>query len=221
MSNSPIQTLADQNCWTQIGVWGNSTCPELARVSHCRNCSVYSAGGRRLLDRPAPSEYIESWTEILAEDKETNQAATVAHLVFRVGDVWLALPATGLREITDRGVVRSVPHRPREILLGMVNVRGELHLCVSLHTLFGEKTVAHPPRTARFLVARHGGEDWVFPVDQVEGMHDVTEREIEPLPVTLTKVDVTYTQSMFHYGEKTVAIIDENLLFGALVRRIA
>ena len=49
-------------------------------------------------------------------------------------------------------------------------------------------------------------------------MHDVIEPEMEPLPVTLTNVDVTYAQSLFHYEEKAVAIIDENRLYGALVR---
>jgi chemotaxis-related protein WspD len=70
-------------------------------------------------------------------------------------------------------------------------------------------------------VARRAGEDWVFPVDQVEGMHDVAEHEIEPLPVTLTNVDVVYTQGLFKSAGNMVAIIDENLLFGALLRRIS
>ncbi len=55
-----------------------------------------------------------------------------------------------------------------------------------------------------------------FPVDQVDGMHDVAEQHIEPLPATLTNVGVVYTQGLFRSGDKTVAIIDENLLFGAL-----
>ena len=220
MSNGAILTLVQQNCWTRIGVWGDGSCPELSRVSHCRNCNVYAASGRRLLDRPAPADYIDSWTSTLAEEKSVDKEVTIPHLVFRVGRVWLAFPATSLREITEPGVVRSVPHRPREVLLGLVNVRGEIHLCVSLHKLFGEETAAHPPRTARFLVARRAGEDWVFPVDQIDGMHDVAEKEIEPLPVTLTNVDVVYTQGLFHYGERTVAIVDESLLFGALLRRI-
>jgi chemotaxis-related protein WspD len=92
---------------------------------------------------------------------------------------------------------------------------------VSLHTLFGEELAAHRPRTARFLVARWEGEDWVFPVDQVDGMHDVTVKDIEPLPVTLTNVAVVYTQGLFHCDGKTVAIIDESLLFGAVAEKIA
>jgi chemotaxis-related protein WspD len=182
---------------------------------------VYAASGRRLLDRPAPTDYVESWTSILAEEKVATETATAPYLVFRVGQAWLAFSASSLREITEPSVVRSVPHRPREILLGLVNVRGELHPCVSLHTLFGEEMAAHRSRTARFLVARWEGEDWVFPVDQVDGMHDVTVKDIEPLPVTLTNVAVVYTQGLFHCDGKTVAIIDESLLFGAVAEKIA
>jgi chemotaxis-related protein WspD len=221
MSEAHLPILAEQRCWTQIGVWGNSTCAELPRVSHCRNCDVYAANGRRLLDRPAPADYLESWTSLLAEEKVAQEAATSPHLVFRVGQVWLAFPATSLREITEPSVIRSVPHKPREVLLGIVNVRGELYPCVSLHTLFGEEAAGQRYRTARFLVARWTGEDWVFPVDQVDGMHDVAVKDIEPLPVTLTNVAVVYTQGIFHCDGKTVAIIDENLLFGALAERIA
>ncbi len=220
MSDGTVVTPVDQSCWTQIGVWGDGTCVELTRVSHCRNCDVYAASGRRLLDRPAPADYIESWTELLAEEKVATAAASSPHLVFRVGQAWLAIPATSLVEITEPRVIRSVPHRPREILLGLVNVRGRLHPCASLHALFGEEVVAPLPRTARFLVARRAGHDWVFPVDQVEGMHDVAEQQIEPLPAMLTNVAVVYAQGLFRSGGKTIATIDESLLFDTLVRGI-
>jgi chemotaxis-related protein WspD len=214
-------TAADDRCWPRIGVWGDGTCGELPRVGHCRNCEVYSAGGRLLLDRPAPDDYIESWTALLAQDRTTEDATLLPHLVFRVGHAWLAFRATSLREITQPSIVRSVPHRPREILLGLVNVRGELYPCVSLHALFGEETAALQPRTARFLVARHGHLDWVFPVDQVDAMHDVAADAIEGLPATLERVEVAYTRGLFRTGDKTVAVIDEDLLFGSLTRRIA
>jgi len=220
MSEASLSAPVANNCWSQIGVWGNGSCAELPRVSHCRNCEVYAASGRRLLDRPAPADYVQSWTSLLAEEKVTAEAATAPHLVFRVGQAWLAFSATSLREITEPSVVRSVPHRPREVLLGLVNVRGELHPCVSLHAMFGEEAAAHRCRTARFLVARWAGEDWVFPVDQVDGMYEVTVKDIEPLPITLTNLAVVYTQGLFRYDSKTVAIIDENLLFGALAERI-
>lgn len=221
MSDLTILAPPDQSCWTRIGVWGNRTCPELPRVVHCRNCEVYGAGGRRLLDRQAPTGYIESCTAALAEDEVVSKAVTVPHLVFRVGQAWFAFLATSLREITEPSVVRSVPHRARDILRGLVNVRGELYPCVSLHNLFDEEMPKGHLRTARFLVARWAGDDWVFPVDEVDGVKDLSEEEIEPLPVTVTNLPVVYTQGLFHVGDKTVAIIAEELFFGSLLRRIS
>jgi chemotaxis-related protein WspD len=221
MRDGSFITLAEQHCWSHIGVWGDSTCAELPRVSHCRNCEVYSAGGRRLFDRPVPGGYIESWTALLLEDKGTGEVKTVSHLVFRVGQVWLAFTATSLREITDSRIIRRVPHRPLEMLLGLVNVRGELHPCVSLHMLFGEETPKPAPRTARFFVARSASGDWVFPVDQVDGMSDVSEQQIEALPTTLLNAGAAYARGLFRQGDKTVAVIDDDVLFPALERRLA
>jgi len=221
MNDAPIRILPEENCWKQIGVWGDRSCPELARVFDCRNCEVYSSRGRRLLDRPAPKDYIESWTTLLAEEEVVTQTVTSPYLVFRVGQAWFAFLATSLQEVTAPSAVRSVPHRPREVLLGLVNVRGELHPCVSLHTMFGEEITAHRTPAARFLVARWAAEDWVFPADQVDGIYDVAAHSIELPPATLSNAAVLYTQGLFHSGGKTVAIINETLLFGELPRRIA
>jgi chemotaxis-related protein WspD len=209
-----------ENCWVRIGVWGDRSCVELARVSHCRNCEVYAAGGRRLFDRAVPAEYLESWTVLLEQDRGAGEAKSVPHLVFRIGQVWLAFAATSLREITDPRVIRRVPHRPPETLLGLVNVRGELYPCVSLHALFDEQAIVPRPRTARFFVARWPSGDWVFPVDEVMGMHEVTEDKVETLPMTLKNVGAVYTRGLFRQADKTVAIIDDSLLFPALERRL-
>jgi chemotaxis-related protein WspD len=182
---------------------------------------VYAAGGRRLFDRPVPPGYLESWTAIVAEEKKTAETTTNPHLIFRVGQVWLAFSATTMREITEPRVIRRVPHRPGEMLLGLVNVRGELYPCVSLHLLFGEDVPAKPPRSARFFVASTTSGEWVFPVDQIEGMHDVSEGQIEPLPATLLNVGAVYVRGLFRVAEHTVAIVDNNVLFPALERRLA
>jgi chemotaxis-related protein WspD len=210
-----------ERCWIQIGVWGDNSCPELPRVGHCRNCEVYSAAGRDLLTRPAPEGYLEWWTDLLAEDREAEDSSRTSFFAFRIGATWLALRATSLQEITVPSVVRSVPHRPREILLGLVNIRGELQPCVSLHALFDEAIPADTPPGGRFLVAAAGGSSWVFPVDQVDGMHDVPAADVDRLPATLERVSGTYSRGLFRAGARTIAIIDEELLFSALTRRVA
>lgn len=220
MSGSVIPGL-DKNCWARIGVWGDRSCVELERVSHCRNCEVYAAGGRKLLDRPVFDDYAESWAKVLEQERGIDDATRASHLVFRIGQVWFAFAATSLKEITQPRVIRRVPHRALENLLGLVNVRGELHPCVSLHLLFGEQIPTQLPRSARLFVARSHSGDWVFPVDQVEGIHEVTEQQIEPIPATLKSVGAVYTRGLFRHANRSIAIIDDSLLFPALERRLA
>lgn len=214
------EAVSDARCWASIGVWGDQSCPELATASHCHNCDVYRQGGHGLLDRPAPPDYIASWTELLARDKEADSGASTPYLVFRIGQSWLAFRAVVLREITPAGVVRSVPHRTSNTLLGLTAVRGHIHLCASLHTLIGDVMPDTPPPTTRFLVARHQGADWVFPVDEVSGIYDVAEAAIEPLPATLAHSGSVYTRGVAQCGNLPVGLLDEGLIFSALDRRI-
>jgi chemotaxis-related protein WspD len=220
MSEMAIRA-GEESCWKHIGVWGDRSCPELPKVFDCRNCGIYASRGRRLLDRPAPDGYIESWAAVIAEETLGGQSATSPYLVFRLGQAWFAFLATSLQEVAAPSVIRSVPHRSRDILLGLVNVRGELHPCVSLHTLFGEESGPQRGLMGRLLVARWAGEYWVFPADKVDGIHEVDASGIEPPPVTVSNLAMVYTQGLFRYEDKTVAVINEAMLFSELTRRIA
>ncbi len=156
MSASTLQTGPAPRCWGSIGVWGDNSCVELPRVGHCRNCEVYAAGGHELLERPAPADYLDWWTDLLAgKKKDAGPSVTTPYLVFRVGQSWLALRAVVLREIMQPGVIRSLPHRRSDVLLGLTVVRGEIYPCVSLHALIGDGALDSVAPAARFLVARH------------------------------------------------------------------
>src|SRR6185437_12636687 len=138
------------------------------------NCEVYIAGSRELLERPAPADYLDWWTDLLAaKPKDVKSEKTTSYLVFRVGHSLLALRAVVLREIMQPAVIRSLPHRRSNVLLGLTVVRGEIYPCVSLHSLIGDDAQDTIASTARFLVARHQGADWVVPVDEVSGIYDI------------------------------------------------
>jgi len=208
-------------CWSDIGVWGDHSCPELPRVGHCRNCEVYRQGGLELLERAVPADYLHAWTELIAKGKEAESSATTSYVVFRVGQSWLALRTVVLGEVAPRGVIRSLPHRSSDVLLGLTAVRGELHLCVSLHSLIGDGVLDPSAPTVRFLLVRDHNGDWVFPVDEVDGIHDVVDAAVEPLPATLAHVSAVYTRGIAQCGDRPVGLIDERLVFSALGRRIA
>lgn len=188
---------------------------------HCRNCRVYSAGGRRLLDRLSPKDYLDTWTDLLARDDAEKSDATTPYVVFRIGQSWLGIRATALRELMSPAVIRSVPHQRADVLLGLTAVRGEILPCISLHALMDEVVAVAADRAPRFLVARHQGADWVMPVDEVIGIVDIAAGAVEPLPATLTRASGVYAVGMAQCGDRSVGLVDEELIFGALARRMS
>ncbi|MCI0658189.1 MAG: chemotaxis protein CheW, partial [Acidobacteria bacterium] len=130
----PVNAPAD--CWNRIGVRGDHSCPELLKVVHCHNCPVFAAAGRRFLDAPSPTGYLEEWTERLISPIEETATDLQSVLIFRLGEEWLALRVQVLLEVTIPRPVHRIPHRT-ELLAGLVNIRGELYLCVRLVDVLG------------------------------------------------------------------------------------
>lgn len=207
-------------CWAKIGVEGDRSCPELVQFVHCRNCPTYSAGTRELLSRQPPPDYLEMWSRLLGGRKDGGSEAGQPHVIFRVGQSWLALRATVLREVTAPAVVRLLPHRRSELLLGLSAIRGEIHLCASLHLLLGEAATSFTVPTVRFLVAEHEGRSWVLPVDEMSGVEEFPEERVEPLPATLARTGGVYTRGIVKTSQGSTGVLDEGLLFSALERNI-
>ena len=218
-------------CWSRIGVQGDGSCPTLTQAVHCRNCQVFAAAGQVLFDRDSPPDYVAHWTRQLAEAPASSAAATLPLLVFRIAGEWLAMDACSLVEIVEPRRIHRVPHRTDRHFLGLANIRGELQLCVSLREVLGigepgEGGVAgnvpdarsgSPPR---LLVAHRDRTRWVFPVDEVEGVHRIPETSLEDLPHTVAKSARFYCRAVFSHCGKRVGLLAETRLFDALERII-
>ena len=215
----PLETEA---CWNQTGVQGDGSCQKLKQVVHCRHCSVYTAAGLRLLDRPLMPGYRRAWTEHFALKKALPAPAKISALIFRISAEWLALPAQAFQEVADRRLVHSLPHRGQGMVLGLANIRGELLICASLGHLLGLDPT--PVGTARhltydrLLVANWMGQRFVFPVEEVRGIHRFQPAELIEPPATLAKSRRSYTQGILHWEEQSVGLLDADLLFAALNR---
>lgn len=210
------------DCWNTIGTAGDGTCPKLESHVHCRNCPVYSEKGRSLLDRPPPEDYLEEWRAILIQSKDEETGGKISVLIFRLGHEWIALKSAFVEEIVPKRVVHSIPHRSSNVLLGLVNVRGELLLCASLAEILhlgGEEQNIHQSGKAvfgRMIVVAHSGCRWVFPVDEVDRIHRFPLSKLEEAPVTITKAASASSRGIFAIGTRRIALLDENLLFDAL-----
>lgn len=227
-NSTETQVLVD-DCWKKIGVWSDveQRCSKLESVIHCRNCPVYAAAGRRLLEQQVPEGYSREWTAVFAKITEQKEAKKHSAFVFRAGGEWLALPARIIQEVVDIGEIHTLPHRSSTILRGVVNIRGKLELCFSIGAVLGierfermkekEEKYLSP---SRLVVASPGGERIVFPVSEVYGSFRYTERMLQQVPVTVSGSKAAFTKGILSVGDVDVGFLDEKMLFEALMRNM-
>jgi chemotaxis-related protein WspD len=225
------------DCWNRIGVHGDRSCAELKGHIHCRNCPVFSAAARTLLDVPAPAGSGRIATEHFAQVEPGEQgelgiaasADTQSVIVFRLRAEWYAIRAAVCQEITDVRPIHSLPHRRDGAVLGVANVRGGLLVCIALTVILGvaaqpEAIPTQSRRRAavpRLLVARGTAGVVVFPVDEVHGMERFRARDLKEVPATVAQAQATYTQALIPLGDSTVGLLDEQLLFYTVERALA
>lgn len=223
----PLATL-DAHCWNEIGTGGDQSCPELKTYIHCRNCPVHARAAKAFFDRPAPEGYLADWTRLLALEKQAGDGDHVSVLIFRLHDEWLAVAAKALSEVTDPRPVHWIPHRSNAILEGLVNIRGQLLLCVSLHGLLSVDPTAPPSRGGnegagggreslpRLVVIERKAERWAFLVDEVRSVHRIPQSDLRGLPSTLSRTSHRYSQAVFTWRDRSVGFLDDQRVIAGL-----
>jgi chemotaxis-related protein WspD len=214
----PTSTL--NHCWQSIGVQGDRSCPELQELSHCRNCTIYAAAGRDLLNQPFPTGYQEEWAVLLAVPTEASVAQRTASLaIFRLQDEWFGLSAAVFEAVTPIGPVRQIPQRRNAVLLGLVNISGELQLCADLAALLdipiGSAGQGHP----RMVVVQLAGGRWVFPVDEIYGIERFDMADIKPAPAHVSPSQQPLTRGVIQWRGNFLSYLDDAMLSHSLQRR--
>ena len=210
-------TIGDK-CWRQVGAWGNQTCQELKTHVHCHNCPVYVESGRYLFNHKAPEGYLEDWREVLASEHNESEQSLQSVMVFQVAEEWIALDTVRFVEVSSPRKIHRVPHLRKPGFLGIVNLRGRLLLCLSLARLFDiPSTTASEnnpdEREGQLIIIEKEGERWAAVVTRVEGIFRFSPEEVTPPPVTVAKAANTFTKGIIKMNDRTVAWLDEELLF--------
>ncbi|MBV9637298.1 MAG: purine-binding chemotaxis protein CheW [Methylobacteriaceae bacterium] len=221
------------DCWNRIGVYGDASCPQLKQHAHCRNCPIYSGVAMMLLDRQHPAGYLEEWIGYVSAPRSKSRGRTRhSAIVFRIGAEWFALPTLVFDEVAPLRAIHSVPHRRAGAVLGVVNVRGELLICVSLAQMLGLGD-AEPHRAkhrtseaglggiGRLVVIRHESGRIAFPVDEVVRTHRYYADELKAVPATIAKATSKYTKGMLAWRDRMVGCLDEQLIVQTLNRSVA
>jgi len=217
------------DCWNRIGVWGSQQprCEKLATHVHCRNCEVYSDAGRRILERRLPEEYESSWATIYAKQKVHALVGTESNTIFRLGSEWMAMPTNMISEITEIQPIHSIPHRQNPILRGLVNLRGQLRICISLGHLLGIEKTEQVSQTEsarvynRMLNIRNGADEYVFVVTEVKDTYRLDPASLVSAPATISKASGSLTRGMIKWNGLDVACLDSELLFYSLANNVS
>ena len=234
------------DCWREIGVGGDRSCPELNTFIHCRNCPVMTDAAAAFFDRPPPHGYLDEWREVLETPLDEADADSQSLLVFRLADEWFALTAEVLAEVTSLRTVHKIPHRSSTVLAGIVNVRGQLLLCGSLHGLLGLRQLAPAaPRSrpagdsnglastpeheslrtpGRLLVAASSAgrktHRLAFAVDEVAGVQRIALTSFRDVPSTLGKPGQRYSTALFTWQARRVSLLAADRLFTGIHEQI-
>ena len=226
MSNSQT-TIELDDCWKTIGIWrtGKTRCEKLDDVIHCYNCETYSLAGRTLLDREAPEGYEQEWTDVLASEKNIQEKNLKSIVVFRLGTEWLSLPVSMIGEITLIRDIFDLPHNHNKNLRGIVNIRGELIICMSLGYLIGverpdDEWLKQDRSIQRLIMMREGSGYIVFPVSEVHGIARHHPDELNQAPDTIKKTSLSFIKGIIKWQDNNVGCIDEDALTAEILKNL-
>jgi chemotaxis-related protein WspD len=227
--NPITESINQEYCYNIIGIAGDRSCQELTNFIHCRNCPVYSKSGRNLLERTLPENYRHEWSQLFVERRESDTLTTTETLtvvIFRLQREWLALSTGVFQETISPSLIHTVPHRSNQILQGLVNIRGELQLCISLTHLLNleiaDTTVEalSPVVYPRMVVVEKASNVWVFAVDELYGVQRFHQHELRDTPNSMTATTQNFTKGFFYWQSKSLSYLDEELLFTTLNRKV-
>jgi chemotaxis-related protein WspD len=194
---------------------------------------------------------LTEWTQWLAGSPEAVSLESSAGLsvgrdlasvlIFRLGREWIAFPTQAIAEVTVPRPIHRIPHRSNAILMGLVNLRGQLQLCISLYGLLGleapqfltsrfhaqepsteiEKTVtagSSPTVGTRLIVLynRVRSESWIFAAEEVLGVHRLPRSQMRSVSSALANSEVSFSQAILSWEDRSVSFLDEQRVFAAL-----
>ncbi len=127
--------------------------------------------------------------------------------------------------VTPLRPMHSVPHLTDSVFKGIVNMDGQLMLCVSLRWLVSDEAAeGQSPASAgtpRMIVISRQGRQFVVIADSILGVETLPVHALRPPPATLQKSPTALMRSVFLTEDRTVGLFDEVKLFDVLDRRVA
>lgn len=178
---------------------------------------------QRLLARAPDQKYIGEWTKLIGQKKdESTEKVEISVIIFRLGTKWLAIPATVFSEIYRNFRIHTIPQRSNSILLGIVNFRGQLALCVNMQKVLGIESIPSNHESEEkthlqiMMAIQKEKELWVFRAAELFGIFHCDAASVQNVPPQVLKLKNNCLRGFIKWNEKQVGLLDEELLFAKL-----
>jgi len=137
--------------------------------------------------------------------------AQVKVVVFTLDIYWYAFRARSIREVLSEVPVFRLPQCPPS-LEGVINVRGDIESVIGLRNVLGYPDLPDGARS-RVLLGQGAGMRSGLRVDRVEEVLDVPQSALLPPPHTIPERLRDIVQSVFHFRDRPVTVLDLDRLF--------
>ncbi|KRB04259.1 chemotaxis protein CheW [Lysobacter sp. Root690] len=184
----------------------------------------------QLLGRAPDSDALNRATGEVAAKADDLRSLTRSLFVFRLGGEWLGLPAAIVDEVLEPRPIHSLPHRREGLVRGLVNVRGQLTVCVALESLLQiDAARTDPERSSasaasvlgrRLVVLSLQDQRLAFESDEVHGAHRYDPALVGEVPGTVALASAAFSTGVLAMEARSVGLLDDGLMLSAINRRL-
>ncbi|MGK5095332.1 chemotaxis protein CheW [Deltaproteobacteria bacterium TL4] len=136
----------------------------------------------------------------------TNKIKRTQVLIFTLANEHYAVPLSYVQEIIKVTHISKVPCTP-PVILGIMNLNGELISISDIHHFFDLRAQASDPANRRIIVTKNLPFKTGMLVDSIERTLALDEKEIQPPLSTLNTIKSEFIQGVFYSHDKLVVLL--------------
>ncbi|MDQ6995551.1 MAG: chemotaxis protein CheW [Mariprofundaceae bacterium] len=167
--------------------------------------------------KEAPSDYLETWTQQLAQEKESVKQKNKGAILLKLGQEYMAWSAIACLKILAARPIHSVPHRSHPVFKGFSAMNGNLIPCFSLMRLLNIKTTL-PIDQQQVILTGEEHQMSTMLVEHIEGYIRFHDDDILPLPSNFSQTTSCFSQGLLAWHGQYVPLLDEALVLSDFER---
>ncbi len=140
-------------------------------------------------------------------------------LTFRLAEQEYGVPILRVQELRGYSAVTPIPNAPAHVR-GVMNLRGAVMPVIDLRTRLGLES-APPTKFTVIVVVNVASKVVGLIVDAVNDVLDFDERSLEPTPSLGAGVNTGFLTGMAKQGERLIALLDIERVFGIEPAQVA